>query len=72
MGFSTRGNNSDLKLQELKIWDRSVGTTRICGLYICHADLFTMPMRPYLEDFSNVKLCRFNIRYKFIETAMTE
>ena len=44
----------------------SLGAARICGLYPCHADLVTMPMRSYNDGFSNVKPCKFNMRYKFI------
>ena len=39
----------------------SLGATRICGLYPCHADLVTMPMRSYNDGFSNVKSCKFNM-----------
>ena len=52
-------NNSDLK-------DMSLRATRICGLYPCHADHVTMPMRSYNDGFNNVKPCKFNMRYKFI------
>ena len=47
-------------------WFRVVsGWIRVVSCFINY------PMRPYLEDFSNVKPCRFNIRYKVIETTIT-
>ena len=46
----------------------SLEATRICGLFPCHTDLVTMPMRSDNDGFSNinVKPCKFNMRYKFI------
>ena len=43
-----------------------LGTIRICGLYPCHADLVTMPKRSYNDGFSDMKPCKFNMRYKLI------
>ena len=48
----------------------SLGATRICGLYPCHAGLVTMPMRSYNYGFSNVKPCKFNVRYIFIAATV--
>ena len=44
----------------------SLGAIRICGLYPYHADLVNMPMRSYNDGCSNIKPCKFNMRYKFI------